>query len=373
MGIGGQSGRKIRNQGELQPPPGGSGPDYSVKSPHMNDRRELQQRTGFLLIVLIFVFGLGTAGYMVIEGWSAFDSFYMTAITLTTVGFGEVRTLSDGGRIFTVVLLAIGIGGVAYSFSIITQYLFSVSFSRMTREQRMAREIEHLRDHYIICGFGRVGQNAAEILREAPRDVVVIDNDTTAIELLREHKLHLYYLQGDATDDDVLLQAGLTRARGLLVCTGDDANNLFVVISARALQPDLLIISRSSMPQNEAKMRRAGANKVISPYSIGGQRMANFALRPDLSEMLEVVTTNSGLELWLEDITVGPGSQVAGKTLREVEVRGKTGVTVVVLNRRGQNVMAPGADSRLEVGDHLVVIGTREQVANLERMVNGER
>ena len=334
----------------------------------MSNDSNLRQSIYLFSILTLAVSLVGTAGYMILEGWSVIDAFYMTAITLTTVGFGEVEPLSAAGRLFTVLLMVTGIGAVAYGFSIISQYLFALSLDSIAKERRMAREVDRLKGHFIVCGYGRVGQNATDTMREEGHDVVILDSAESKLEDIHLDRPDIYYVLGDATDDNILLRAGLKNAQGLLVCTGDDANNLFVVLSARALNPDLLIIARASHSRNESKMIRAGANKVISPYQIGGQRMANSAIRPELLEMLDVVTTRSGLELWLEDVRVEAGSFLANKTLMEADIRRLTGVTVVVLNRAMQNVTSPSGDTRLLALDHLVVIGTRDQVRKLEEL-----
>ena len=334
----------------------------------MSNDSNLRQSIYIFSVSTLVVSLVGTVGYVYLEGWSVIDALYMTAITLTTVGFGEVEPLSPSGRLFTIGLMMTGIGAVAYGFSIISQYLFAVSLDRIAKERRMAREVDRLEGHFIVCGYGRVGKNATDTMREEGHNVVVLDSAEDRLEDIHLDRPDLYYVLGDATDDDILLRAGLAKAQGLLVCTGDDANNLFVVLSARALNPELLIIARASHSRNEAKMIRAGANKVISPYQIGGQRMANSAIRPELLEMLDVVTTRSGLELWLEDVLVDEDSFLANKTLMEADIRRRTGVTVVVLNRAMQNVTSPSGDTRLKAKDHLVVIGTQEQVRKLEKL-----
>lgn len=336
----------------------------------MGERRRAIQSLRILIILLILVYGLGTVGYVLIEGWTWVEALYMTAITLTTVGFSEVRPLSTLGRLYTVMLIIVGIGGVSYSVVLISQYVLETSLSSLSREKRMAREIENLSNHYIVCGYGRVGQRATDLIVQGGGKVVVIDQNLETIEELREEKNGVYYVLGDATDDEALLSSGLERAAGLLVCTGDDADNLFIVLSARGLKKDLLIIARSSHAQNEAKMVRAGADRVISPYNIGGQRMANFALRPGLVEMLDVVTTSSGLELWLEDVVIRPTSSLAGKTIGEAEIRGRTGVNVIVVTRGDKTLMAPSIEMKIDVGDHLVVVGTRNQVRQLEELAS---
>ncbi|MCB0036873.1 MAG: potassium channel protein [Anaerolineales bacterium] len=319
--------------------------------------------------LFIAISALGTIGYMLIEGWSFIDALYMTAITLTTVGFGEVYELSRGGRVFTLLLMIMGVSSVAYGFGVIGEYLLTTNLTGLARKRRMNRTIEQIKEHYIVCGYGRVGRNAAEVIREGHKGVVIIDYDEKNVQEFIEHDW--LYIFGDATNDEVLLQAGVERAKGLLVCTGDDANNLFIVLSARALNSNLTIVSRSTNPNNESKIIRAGANKVISPYRIGGQRMANIIIRPSVTDFFDVVTLDSGLELWLEDITIQPSSPLVGKTLTESNVRQQTGVTVIILNRKGQRIITPGGNTLIEPKDEILALGTREQLAELEKLATG--
>ncbi|MFK7805459.1 MAG: TrkA family potassium uptake protein [Anaerolineae bacterium] len=338
----------------------------------MNRDSSIRESTYLLVGALLTVFLVGIVGYVYLEGWSVVDALYMTAITLTTVGFGEVEPLSASGRIFTVFLMFIGIGTVAYGFSILGQYILTVSLNQFAREKRMKREIEQLSDHYIICGFGRVGQNAAEDLRREGRKIVVIDTNNEKLMRLEESDSTLLYLIGDATLDETLIEAGLERSAALLVCTGNDSDNLFVVLSARALCEDLVIVVRSSLEQNETKMLRAGADRVISPYQIGGKQMAKIALRPELVDMLDVVTTSEGIDLFMQDLALLPNSPLVGRSLRDSEIRHKTGVTVVLLGHKGERpVTSPGADTILQAGDHLIVVGEGKQVAALKTLAEG--
>ncbi|MFT5195723.1 MAG: voltage-gated potassium channel [Cellvibrionaceae bacterium] len=336
--------------------------------------RESSIREGAYLLVgaLVSVFLIGVIGYVYLEGWTVVDALYMTAITLTTVGFGEVAPLSANGRIFTIFLMVIGIGTVAYGFSILGQYVLTMSLNQFALEKRMKREIESLSDHYVVCGYGRVGQNAAEELRREGRKIIVIDNDSERLARLKETDPSLIFLEGDATLDETLLDAGLKRAAGLLVCTGNDSDNLFVVLSARALSEELVIVVRSSLEQSETKMLRAGASRVISPYQIGGKQMAKIVLRPELVDMLDVVTTSEGIDLFMQDLALPAHSPLVGKSLRDSEIRHKTGVTVVLLGRKGERpVTSPGADTILQAGDHLIVVGEGKQVAVLKALAEG--
>ncbi len=337
------------------------------------DRENSIRESAYLLAgAIVGVFMIGVVGYVMLEGWTVVDALYMTAITITTVGFGEIEPLSPNGRIFTIFLMLIGIGTAAYGFSIVGQYVVNVSLNQFARERRMKREIAELSGHFIICGYGRVGQTAAKGLFHDGKRVVVIDQDGEMLQRQREVDPSLLYITGDSTNDDTLLEAGLERAAGLLVSTGNDSDNLFVVLSARALREDILIVVRSSLEQNEKKMLRAGANRVISPYQIGGQQMANIALRPELVDMLDVVTTKEGIDLFMQDLVLPAHSPLIGRSLRESEIRHKTGVTVVLIGREGEEPLtSPGADMVLEEGDHLVVVGRGDQVAALVELANG--
>lgn len=336
-----------------------------------NQRSELRARLLQVVTIILVITVFGTVGYMLIEDeWTVIDALYMTLITLTTVGFGEVNPLSDGGRVFTIVLLLAGGGGVAYGATIIGEYLVTISITGLARERRMKKMISEINNHYIVCGYGRVGQNAAEFMQQSTsRPVVVIDAREERLADLRDEGG--LYILGDATDDDVLFEAGVDRAKGLLVCTGDDANNLFVVLSSRAINPELNIVARATNPQNETKMLRAGASKVISPYRIGGHRMANLLVRPNVADFLDVVMLDSGLELWMEELRIAPNSTLVGKTIIEADMRRQTGVTLVAVQRHGQNMVAPDGQLQLLAGDAVIVLGTRSQLTVLEKMAAG--
>jgi voltage-gated potassium channel len=319
----------------------------------------------FFLFVLV-VFLIGTLGYMLLERYTPLEAFYMTAITLTTTGFGEVRPLSNAGRLFTVLLLFLGVGVLACVLSTTVDFLMG-SFSGQLSRRRMQRTIDDLNDHIIICGHGRVGSSAADALLQSGYDLVVIERDPELVRACRERGLPV--IEGDGSGDDILLQAGVERAGGLLVSAGDDAVNLFVVISARALNPELFIVARSVNPGNERKMRQAGANRVVSPHRIGGQHMANIIIRPHVTDFFDVVTLDNGQELWLEEQALVDGSPLCNLTIGEADIRQKTGVTIVAIVRRdaGSTIM-PRATTRLQSRDRLIILGTRDQLAELEEL-----
>lgn len=327
----------------------------------------LSRRVWALMIIPFVLFGFGTAGYMWLEGWSFSDAFFMTAITLTTVGFGEVQPLDDNGRLFTTLLILLGAFYLAFGL----EYLLSASIGGDFRRRRLMREINKLQDHVIVCGYGRVGASAVESLRSSSqREMLVVERDEVRIQLALESGYLV--LNGDATDDDVLRQAGIERAWGVLVCGGDDSVNLFVVLSARALNKDLFIIARST-ETNAAKMRLAGANRIVSPYQIGGRHMANIAIRPHVADFLDVVTLDGGRELWMEELVISPNSVLVGQTLAEAEIRKRTNVLLIAILRQDSGATVnPTGDTRLEAGDELILLGTRDQLATLEMLANGE-
>lgn len=326
----------------------------------------LFQRLRPLALALLATVTFGTAGYMAIEGARFFDALYMTAITISTVGYSEHVPLGTAGRVLTMGLLLVGVGLLFYGVTVASEFLFS-SADHFRRRQLM-RTIDQLHGHVIVCGYGRVGQFAARSLRDSGRPCLVIEQDPVVAE--RAEADGFLAIAGDATVDDTLRQVHVDTARGLLVCTGSDADNVFITLSARTLNPALEVVSRASSPANVEKMRRAGAKQVVSPYQAGGLHMANALVRPNLVNFLQVVTLSSGVELWMDEVVLGPSSSLAGRTLNEADLAGKIGVTLVALQRANQ-VMTPSGETRLEPGDSLVALGTREQLQALEQTAAG--
>jgi voltage-gated potassium channel len=320
-----------------------------------------------IIVIVSFNFtliALGTLGYWLLEGWSLFDALYMTVITIGSVGYGEVRELSLVGRIFTILFIIVGVGTVATSFTLLVETILSAELRGEVRATRMQKTLDKLNGHVIICGYGRVGRNAAQVLiRDNSRKVVIIDSSSNVVEQL--HHDEQLVLQGDATDDDILLQAGIKRAWGLIVASGDDSVNLFIVVSARALNPTMTIVARSTRARNVQKMINAGADRVVSPYDIGGKRMANSLMRPHLTEFIDGLTLGSGIEMWLEELEVAAGSGLIGQTVAQLDLRRRTGVTLLAI-LRDQNVLTPDGSTHLQLKDDLILIGTREQLDRLE-------
>lgn len=332
--------------------------------------QHFRRRLIAVVILLIFLFGSGTLGYIWLEGWSWLDAFYMTTISLTTVGFGEVQPLSSSGRLFTIVLILLGVGVLTYSIGSLVEYVLAARVGIRVRKRRMVKEVSKYRNHVIVCGYGRVGQSAIAALSDQERDIVIIEKNPIRVEKLMD--AGFVVVEGDATIDEVLLQAGMKQAWGMLVATEDDSVNLFIVLSARALNADIFIVTRSN-EKNEQKMIRAGANRTVSPFHIGGRHMANIITRPQVTDFFDVVTLAGGVELWIEEIGIGVGSILAGKTVGEANIRRRAGVTLVALIRRKEDkTLMPDADTMMKQGDELIVLGTREQLLSLKKLANLE-
>ena len=324
----------------------------------------MQRKLLRFAVAYVSVIAVGTLGYMLIEGWHVIEALYMTVITLSTVGFSEVRPLSSAGRIFTSALIVAGVGAVTYLFAAISQYIVSGELTGSLRKARMQQRIDALSGHYIIVGYGRVGQQVVEDLLEAGSRCVVLE---THPEVLRQLPDGLPHVAGDGTEDGVLERAGIARASGLVASTGDDATNLFVTLTARTLNAGLTIVARANQPTSEAKLRRAGASHVISPYRISGRRIARQLLTPTVTDFLDVVMHSGKLELLLEECTVRPEGRLAGRTVAEAEVRKHTGANVLAIRRRGEGGIVTNlpADLRFEPDDVLIALGTTEQLHQL--------
>ncbi|MCX6011209.1 MAG: NAD-binding protein [Chloroflexi bacterium] len=328
-------------------------------------RRLLWGLFAFIIIVVI-----GTIGYEVIEGWSLLDSVYMTITTITTVGFAEVHPLSDAGRIFSIFLIIGGVGGALYILTTIMGYLLEGQFGITMGRRRMKTKIAKLKKHFILCGYGRVGQEIALTFSEEGVPFVIISNDEEHVA--KAEKEGYLAIFGDATRDDALKEAGIKQARGLVAAVGSDTDNTFITLSAREARPDLFIEARSSSPESEGKLRRAGADRVISPHTIGGRRMAMLALRPAVVDFIDTVTYGPGRELQLENVDVAGGSSLIGKTMEQA--RSQVDITVLAMRKKsGELIANPPGEEIIEDGDRLIVIGTKQRLSALERIFEGRK
>ena len=310
---------------------------------------------------------IGTLGFYIIEGWSFLDCLYMTVITIFTVGFKEVRILSPQGQIFTIFVILGGVGTALFAFTKIAEIAFEGGINKFWRRRRMEKELKNLRDHYIICGYGRMGKIVRERLEEEKLPFVVIDNKEDAVAQLEEDGY--LYIHGDATNDTVLTKAGIDRARGLITVVGADTNNTYITLTARGLCPDLFIEARASLPGSEVKLEMAGANRVISPQAIGGRRMALLALRPAVVDFIDNVAYRSGQELQMENIEVGKRSSLIGMTIDQASH--KTKATILAIITSNGQVLANPLEDTINAEDRLVVIGARNKLAELESTFEG--
>ena len=325
----------------------------------VNDWRRLR----IALLVLAGIMIVGTIGYLIL-GFPLLDAVYQAVTTLTTVGFREVHPLSSAGKIFTIVLILFGVGTALYALGVLIQTLVEGDLRGVFGRKRMDRKIADLHDHVIVCGWGRVGRAIAKEIGDAA-PIVVLDRDAARLA----DSPHLW-LAGDVTDDAVLLGAGLQRARALVAALDTDAGNLFVTLSARALRPDIFIVSRVRVDESVEKLVRAGADRVVNPQSIGGSRMAAFVLQPHVTEFLDVVMHDRDIEFRLEEVTVPPASSVVGRTLRESHIRDLTGALVLALrDSAGEFVSNPAPEQRIAAGDVLIAIGTSAELVELGRLV----
>jgi len=336
------------------------------------EQRSLRIRLLLPLSLVGAIVAVGTAGYRWLwreQGGTWMDALFMTVTTITTIGYGEVKPLDTWGRIFTMVLALTGIGSLFYTFGVVMESLVAARLADPGGRRRMQRRIEGLEGHVIVAGLGRVGRQAARELDQARAPFVVVDPGQGASRVAEERGY--LFLEGDATDDLVLERAGVRRARGLIVTTANDATNMYIVLSARVLNPELSIVSRAVDEASVTKLARAGANRAISPYAIGGHRLAHLILKPTVVDFFE--TALSAGALAIEDLAVAPDSAGAGKSLEALDIRRATGANVLAILRAGTPLVSPPGDFVLQSGDQLVALGTGAQLARLEHLIGTGR
>jgi voltage-gated potassium channel len=328
---------------------------------------------GWRLVALLIgvVIVVGTAGYMLIEGWSAWDAFYMTAITITTVGYGEVHPLSTAGQAFTVFICFTGVGAIFYAFTLFMSLLAGGTLVERWERKRLARMLEKLNDHFILCGFGRMGEIIAREFARQNVPFVVIERNPERMHLAMDQGF--LSVEADASNEEVLRRVGIARARGFVAAVSTDAENVYAVLSARLLKPDLFIVGRAESDDARTKLRRAGADRVISPYHLGGVQIAQTALRPAVVDFVELATSSDNLDLNLEQVHIAAGSPLDGRSLIDAEIRQRFGVVVVGIRRAdGQMDFNPEPEATMHAGDDLVVLGRADSLRGLESTADPE-
>jgi len=339
----------------------------SYQDPHSESLRTLLKSFAGIAVVLV----CGTLGYHIIEGWSFMDSLYMTVITLTTIGFSEVRPLSHQGRIFTIVLIFAGFGMVGYSAITGAKFFVEGQIREILARRRFMKAIHRMRYHFIVCGFGRMGSFICHEFHARGIPFVVVEVEP----LIQERVLEIGYLlsPGDATKEAALREAGVDRAYGLVSVLESDAKNLYTVLTARQLNPNLQIIARAGEEDAEQKLSCVGANRVINPYRIGGTRMVMGVVKPDVLDFLDVLMDYRALNIELEQVEVAEGSPYCGKTILESSIRKTLGLIVISIKKKGNSmVFAPGPDHLVEAGDTLITMGDKERLAVFHKAARAE-
>lgn len=320
------------------------------------------------IFVLLMLVSVGTSGFMAIERWSFLDALYMTVITLGTVGFKEIHDLSDTGKIFTMLMIVVGVSVIGYIVGSLAQIMFEGQIQRIVGRKRVEKMIDALKDHYIICGFGRIGSLICKEFKANNLQFVIVEKSSDTVEKLDEEGY--LHMRGDATLDETLLKAGIKRAKGLISVVTSDTENVYITLTARGLNPDLYILARSGEEGSDIKLKRAGANKVVSPYSIGGSRMAQSILRPNVVDFIEIATGSEHMDLQMEEISIPDHSAFVGETLVSSGFRKEIGVIIVGIKKsHGKMVFNPHSQSKIEGGDTLIVLGEPQSIAKLEDLV----
>jgi voltage-gated potassium channel len=323
------------------------------------------QGPAFAVALLLVIIAGGTVGYAEIEGWTLWDAFYMTIITVTTVGYREVHPLSRAGEAWTVFVLVSGVGAALYTFTLLATVVVEGGLPKRLQRRQHERMLETIKDHFIICGYGRIGSIVAHQFRRQGIPYVVVERSAERLQAaLEEGALGV---EADASREDVLKRVGIDRARGLIAAVGTDAENVYAVLSARVLRPDLFIIGRAETEDATTKLKRAGADRVLSPYQIGAVQMAQTALRPAVVDFFELATSADNLELAMEEITIANTSSLADQSILTANLRQRYGVIVVGIQRQDRRMeFNPEPDTVIRTGDKLVVLGRPESLKKLE-------
>ncbi len=331
-----------------------------MENQHLNMLLSLL-KTALPLAVIIFI---GTIGYCLIEGWAPVDALYMTVISLTTVGYSETHPLSTTGKFFTMMLILSGIGSVAYIVGNISMQYVHPFFDFVMKEKKMEKILNSIKDHYIICGYGRIGRDVCYNLKKAGEPVVVIDKQVTDRSEFEKHNIPL--VSGDASHEETLYKAAIERAKGLVSAVTSEAENVFITMTARDIKPNLFIISRFEEPATQKKLIRAGADKVINPYQIGSDKISQIILKPTISKILDFAQKRGQFELNIDELALADTSPLIGKTLRNCGIREKHNIIIIAIEKTdGEIITNPGPDYMLKENDRLVMIANSSELKSV--------
>jgi voltage-gated potassium channel len=320
--------------------------------------------------ILIGISLIGTIGFAWRENMNLLDAFFTTVVLISTVGMGTAPATA-AGKVLAILVIGCGVGTLIYLFGSVIEFLVEGYLGDLLEERSMKKKIDDLSGHYLICGFGRVGEQVAMEFVRAGETFVVVDSNPES--LARSKERGYLHVEGDAADDETLAHAGITRAKGLVACVDSDADNVFVTLSARVMVPDLRIVSRANLEESYSKLEKAGADRVISPYSIGGREMANLMMKPMVSDYLDVVTGGGELELRVEQFRLTAGAPVIGQSIRELKVRESTGAIVLAVRKPGKPFDTnPDPDTVLEENDVLISVGSLSEIKTLEQLFSPE-
>jgi voltage-gated potassium channel len=336
-----------------------------VKYLTMNSARHLIVAIFLAFLILV----IGTFGYMTIEGWDFMDSLYMTVITISTVGYGEVRQVDHVGRIFTIIIVLTGVGFSLYVAGAVVQFMVEGQIRQIMGRRRLDQKLKRLKDHYIICGYGRIGRVLVRNLRRKMSNVVVVDNNPDMVGVMQEDGV--LFIAGDATEESTLLKAGIEKARGLVSALATDTNNVFLVLTARQLNPQLDIIARAGQDRAKDKLKAAGANTVESPYEMGALRMVQRILRPKVTSFLDFALSTKRKDILMEELPVGSDSRLADVTLKDSGIRQRYNLIVIAIEKAsGEMLFNPSFEAVIAAGDTLIAVGEEPNLHALAKDLN---
>lgn len=323
----------------------------------------------FSVFLIVFIIILGVTGYMMIEGWNLLDALYMTVETLTTVGYNEVHEMTRLGRIFTILLICIGVAFFLYVAGAVVQFMIEGRIRTILGRRRLDKKIDRLKNHHIICGYGRIGRILCNMLTRKPIDLVVIEKDQELIPIMDKDKV--LYLSGDATDEVDLLKAGIQRAKGLIAALATDTANVFLVLTARQLNPDLFIIARASQKESKSKLKAAGANRVESPYDMGAASMAQRIIRPTVTNFLDLAFAHRRKDIQMEEIPVNSSSNLVNVMLKDSGIRQQFNLIIIAIKKLDGNMLFnPSFEAVIEAGDTVIAVGQEGNLQKLEKILN---